>query len=97
MSNPGKFEACQNQELGEYLHQLSLDGLDNELGDVSDFGFYGLLLNVDGIGKNKSYIINEDNDGFFTYETYDTEKDAMAIWGNLEAEYQHFMDNQADY
>jgi hypothetical protein len=39
---PGKF----SDPLGEVLHQLTMDGPDEELGDVQDFGWYGLLANV---------------------------------------------------
>ena len=87
----GKFEACQDNKLGEYLHSLTLDGcLDRELGDVETFGWYGLLLSVNGM---KSYIVNEDNYGFFTYTEYDLQDKALSAWSQLEAEYQEFEDN----
>jgi hypothetical protein len=89
MNNPGKFEACNDQILGEYLHGLSLDGcLDNELGDVEDFGWYGLLIDI---GENKkSYIISEDNNGFFTYQEYLDREVCIENWQKLENEYDTF-------
>ena len=86
----GKFEGNADQDLAEYLHKLSLDGCDEELGDVQNFGWYGLITHVAGIGKMKSYIIHEDNYGFFDYTTYDTKASALEAWGNLESEYEDF-------
>ena len=60
---PGKFEGCSDQELGENLYTLSLDGCDDELGDAESFGWYGLIKFDDGTW----YIISEDNCGFFNY------------------------------
>lgn len=91
MAKLGKFEGNTDQDLAEYLHHLSLDGcLDRELGDVQDFGWYGLLLSVMGIGKMKSYIIHENNDGFFDYTTYDTQDLSLEAWATLESEYEDF-------
>jgi hypothetical protein len=59
---PGKFEGCANQDLAESLLECINNGFENNsLGDVSDFGFYALILNAD---NGKSYVTNEDNDGF---------------------------------
>ncbi len=88
---PGKFEGNADQDLAEYLHKLSLDGwTDEEIGDVEGFGWYGLLTQVAGRGKLKSYIIHEDSQGFFNYTTYDTQDLALTAWGNLESEYEDF-------
>ena len=86
----GKYEGNADQDLAEYLHKLSLDGCDEELGDVESFGWYGILLQIAGIGKLKSYIIHEDSQGFFDYTTYDTKALALEAWENLESEYEDF-------
>jgi hypothetical protein len=91
MGTPGKYEACPDQALGEHLHHLSLDGcLDGELGDVEGFGWYGLILNVPGLGRMKSYIINEDAQGFFTYTVYDTKDAAATAWDGIELDYEGY-------
>ena len=78
MSNaPGKFEGCG--PLGEKLYELSLDGCDDEYGDVDEDGWYGLLLNT-GIPEAPFAIISEDSQGFVNYGAYDTEKKARADW-----------------
>jgi hypothetical protein len=38
---PGKYEG--GLALDEYIHSLSLDGADDEVGDVSTTGWYGLM------------------------------------------------------
>jgi hypothetical protein len=82
----GKFEACANQELAEKLYDITLDGgCDAELGDVQDFGWYGLIIEDD-----KAYIVNENNDGFFTYTEYTSMLAARKAWLNIEADYNDF-------
>jgi hypothetical protein len=85
----GKFEGNADEKLAEYLNQLSL-WYEDELGDVQDFGYYALITHVAGIGKMKSYIIHEDNYGFFDYKEYDSMKSAKEVWAKLEAEYEEF-------
>jgi hypothetical protein len=91
----GKFEGNTDEKLAEYLHQISLDGCDEELGDVQSFGWYGLLLQLSGKGKLKSYIIHEDEQGFFDYCTYNTQVQAKEDWANLEADYEEFNKEEA--
>jgi hypothetical protein len=91
----GKFEGNADQDLAEYLHKLSLEWADETLGDVETFGWYGLLTQVAGKGKLKSYIIHEDSQGFFDYTTYDTKAQALEAWAKLESEYEEF-DEEAE-
>lgn len=85
---PGKFEGCSDQDLGETLHGITLDGgCDEELGDVQDFGWYGLII---GFDNGKGYIVSEDNQGFFDYEEFPTYAAAEKAWAGLEKEYETF-------
>jgi len=77
---PGKFEGCG--PLGEQLHDLSLDGCDDEFLAEDEQKWYGLLLNT-GIPEALCAIISEDSQGFVDYGTYDTEKKARADWERL--------------
>ena len=88
----GKYEGNADQDLAEYLHKYSLDGCDEELGDVQNFGWYGLLLHIikGTLSKGKSYIIHEDSQGFFDYTTYGTKTQALEAWAQLELEYEDF-------
>jgi hypothetical protein len=86
----GKFEGNTDEKLAEYLYQLSLDGYGEELGDVQDFGWYGLITHLSGIGKMKSYIIHEDTYGFFHYDDYNSKAEAETHWARIEADYEEF-------
>jgi hypothetical protein len=46
-TGPGKFEA--GGTVDEWLHDQSMEGCDEELGDVEGFGWYGLLLFPEGV------------------------------------------------
>ena len=81
MVTRGKFEGCTNQDIAQKLHDLSLNGCDEELGDVETFGWHALI---------GSYIISEDNQGFFSYTQYDNKVKAREAWLKLEADYQKF-------
>jgi len=96
-SGPGKFEGEGN--LGEWLYQQTMDGSNDELGDVEGFGWYGLLLfskpvlvREDGEDAYtfQAAICSEGNTGFFSAETYDTEEEANDVWAKIEAEYAEF-------
>jgi hypothetical protein len=38
----------------------------------------------------KSYILHEDNYGFFDYTEFDSKESALTAWAKLEAEYEEF-------
>ena len=94
MGNPGKFEANENQTIAEKLEKITLNGFhDNELGDVENFGWYALILNFKEFNFQtigKSYIVNQDNYGFFTYTEFETENEAQKAWSELENEYEQY-------
>lgn len=88
MNKPGKFEGCANQDLAERLYELECD---DDLGDVADFGWYGLIKEFNG----KAYIISEDNYGFMDYTEYEL-NEILPAWDKLQAEYSEFMDEIED-
>lgn len=102
---PGQFQACASLKLAEYLHGLSLDSsLADALGEVDGFGWYGLVIydgsdEAEAAGATDCYVLNEDSQGFFTYETFDSgtdsdpriaSMDARAEWSRIEREYVKF-------
>lgn len=87
--------------LARFLYVLSLGGTDDEMGDVDINGrWYGLLLSVDplaieltdeerrlfGTDEPRHFIVSEDDQGFFSYEIYDTENDALNAWDDISME-----------
>lgn len=84
IKGPGKFE-------GEtYAGRYAYENVDEELGDVQDFGWYG---NFSGKIKGRGpfhIITREDSQGFVYGEFYDTEKQMRAAWRRLEREYEKF-------
>jgi len=62
-------------ETGEMLNELAMNGfLDDQFGSVTEDGIWlGLIL------EHKA-IIQEDNQGFFTYEIFDSEDDAQKAY-----------------
>jgi hypothetical protein len=59
----GKFNSLKD----EVVYRASLDGCDDEVGDVQGFGWHGLVLNLYG----KDYIVHEDSQGFVTVDEYE--------------------------
>lgn len=95
---PGKFES--SGELGEYLHEITMDsGQDEELGDVQDFGWYGLFngIKVPGIKKKVYAIVSEDSQGFWDVYEYNSSKEVMKAWDKLSHEYEEFMEEGEEY
>lgn len=96
--NPGKFEGAG--DLGEELYEAIGDSsfLDEELGDVEGFGWYGLMVNfeAEAEGRTVHVIVHEDSQGFFDYEEYDTAAQARRAWKKLEREYEKFEEEAGD-
>jgi hypothetical protein len=91
---PGKFEGNHSLKLSEELHDIVGNGACNEdLGDVQDFGWFGLILTHD---NGKSYIVSEDSNGFFRYREYDTEDLAQEAWKGIEREYSIFWEEDPE-
>lgn len=68
-AGPGKFEGAEDLRVARGLYELSLDSsnLDDQLGTVDEGYWLGL------IGR---FVCQEDSQGFFSYEAFDTEEDA---------------------
>lgn len=81
---PGKFEGNESQLMAQAVYQASLDGTDEELGDVDNFGWYGLVK-----GKRYSFILSEDSQGFVTVN-YGTHAEMKAQWDKIEKAYDEF-------
>lgn len=64
---PGKFEGNYSEWVAEHLYNVSLDGCDDDVGDVEGFGWYGLIR-----GRRYGFIVSEDGQGFFDYIKYAT-------------------------
>ena len=95
---PGKFEGNPSRTISEVLHDWTLDGsIDAELGDVEGFGWYGLIVEISPKDTvicalwGKSFIVHEDNQGFFDYTEYETEKTAREDWEALESDYDDYL------
>lgn len=82
----------------EVVHRASLDGCNDEIGSVEDFGWYGLLLDFYGT----HYIIHEDSQGFIYVDEYRrlrTTVDGWTIpcnehneaWAEISAAYSEFL------
>jgi hypothetical protein len=59
---PGKYEGNHSQWLAEIVHHASMDGCDEEFGDVCDYGFWAGVLH----GKRYNFYLTEDSQGFVT-------------------------------
>jgi len=81
---PGKFEGTPDQDLGERLYDSSLEGgTDDQVGSVGDLGWYGLFTDFEG----RHFIVNEDENGFFGYEEFDSAEDANRTFAQIEDQY----------
>jgi hypothetical protein len=90
---PGKFEGNADESLAERLHQMTLDGgPDEETGDVQESGWYGLLIDT-GEDDAPHAIVEEDSQGFFSYESYENEAEAREAWKKL---VEKMLDEDAD-
>jgi hypothetical protein len=58
----GKFQSLRD----EVVYRATLHDLDDQLGDVQTFGWYGLLLGFYG----NDYIVHEDSQGFVDVTCY---------------------------
>lgn len=83
----GKFEGCYSIWTGEVLYTITMEsGCSEDLGDVQDYGWYGLIH-----GNRWSWIVKENSQGFFDYEQFDCAADADATWAQIEDDYQAYM------
>ena len=81
-----------DSEITEKLYELSLDGTSEELGNVQDFGWYGLLLNT-GIENAEYAILYEDSNGFVYSYIYQSENAIMEEWESLQIQERIYYDS----
>ena len=89
---PGKFEGCADQRLGERLYNLVGEGwCDEEFGEVAyGSGWHGFIYRPN---RRLSYVVHEDNQGFFDYENVPS-KQAQDLWNTFRAEYDTVEDEE---
>lgn len=90
---PGKFEAVPEEylELAKKLYSDEI-GPDEEIGDVDDFGWYGLHL--DGpASKYAGQILHESPDGFVDIEVFVHRDMLDRRWRSLDHAYALFLEN----
>ena len=92
---PGKF----SDTVAEALYEMTMEGADEEVGDVQDFGWYGFLdfrdepIEVEEDGEVTKYygaIVNEDNSGFFSHKLYTHIDMAILEWSDVMEEAAEF-------
>jgi hypothetical protein len=81
----GKFEGCADGELGEVLHEITMDGCCDDCGDVESFGWFA---SVDY--KGRWFIVSEDSQGFFDYREFDDDATRKAEWDRINAEWEEY-------
>jgi len=92
---PGKFEANESEVLSEELYKITMeDGCDETIGDGH---WFGIIRNIDkpnmeaflvselhhDIEVNWHYIVDEDEQGFFTYKGYNDLDEVNAEWAKI--------------
>ena len=79
---PGKFP----DEIAERLWDITLEnGQDDDVGDVSEYGFWAaLILETEIEGTNaRNFIIEEDEQGFISYQVFDSQEAAEKKWAAI--------------
>lgn len=69
--HPGKFEGCHDLTLAEMLYEALGDGWSDDSHSVEE-QYY-----VARIGR---FLVEETDQGFFDYEVYETEAEAISQW-----------------
>jgi len=87
-TNPEEYrsEKFGNDIRAEILWQFSFESVqDDDLGDVSDFGWFALF-------KEFNAILEMDSRGFVRVSVYESEELTMDMWEGLNVEYSEWMD-----
>ncbi len=99
MGNPGKFEGCESQEIGEALYEMLNLSLEIDyFGETEYGGFYALISAGDNAPFDKPYYITrEDERGFFDYRAFDDRETAKAEFDTLKVDfYQSYSDDEPE-
>jgi hypothetical protein len=82
---PGKFEGNASQTISEYLYRLDADEF---FGYADVNGWFGIIRYAPNgytghVPIANHYIVNEDSQGFFTYNSYDSIEEVNKAWNEL--------------
>ena len=92
----GKFEGNFNCSLAKALYDTVMEGgVDDEIGDAEDFGWFGKVelkdLNIKEDGQPiAGAIVSQGSMGFFTYKTYPRDVELEQDWDEILAEAQDY-------
>lgn len=93
IKGPGKYEG----ELFLTRRVFEDGSFDDEIGDVENFGWYGLFNGLTIKGQGPFYgIISENNQGFVSGAWYKTEKEMKDKWDEIIQAYDEFMDDEEE-
>jgi len=79
VTRPGKFEGNESQLIAEVVYEASLDGVQEEWGDVLQDGYYYALVE----GRRYSFIVKEDSYGFVQVFIFDIRNNSAALEARL--------------
>lgn len=98
----GKFEGNFNCSLARALYNSSMEsGFDEQIGAVDEIGWFAkfdlsdLNIKEDGV-RVAGAIVNEDDNGFFTVQTFEDIGMMNREWTNIEQDYEEFYKEQGD-
>jgi hypothetical protein len=92
--NPIKGQGKYEGEL--YVTRYAHDNDDESIGDVQELGWFGRFSGKIK-GRGPFHIITqEDNQGFVYGQLFDTEKEMLNRWNEIESEYTKFTEEQSD-
>lgn len=81
---PGKFEGNQSQLVARVVYNNTLDGCCEDVGEADGFGYYARIE-----GKQHTFILSEDSQGFVYVTWYDKQEGAKK-WGAILSAYETF-------
>ena len=88
--HPGKFEACPSEFVARTLYEITMNGgHDEEAGDVESTGWYALIQ-----GKRYGFIVEENSQGFFTYEVFPMASLAIAAFEKIAEDVNRLLDTE---
>lgn len=84
-----------SSELAEELYARASEGFTAEsTGSVHELGWFGLFFNDSENGEGfGGHILREDNYGFVTVESYESETELVREWSNIEDDCERFYDD----
>jgi hypothetical protein len=91
---PGKFEGNEDERVAEILYDFIMEsGQDEESGDIQETGFWSAIFRGIEVrpddepqiqdGFPGGYIVEEDEQGFFTYTEFDSDEELEKSWNSI--------------